>query len=198
LRSQHGGLYSRGMKIYTKTGDRGDTGLFGGARVSKASQRVSAYGDVDELNSVLGVVVAHSTVEASRVELRQIQSDLFVLGAELAKNPDKQVDLGMALIAEADVVRLEQQIDVLDQSLAPLKTFILPGGSVPAAFLHVARTTCRRAERAVVELAKTEPVREELVRYLNRLSDLLFTLARASNAHTGVPDVPWVGRQGKT
>ena len=186
------------MKIYTKTGDRGDTALFGGARVSKASQRVAAYGDVDELNSVLGVVVAHTTDEPSRAELRQIQSDLFVLGAELAKNPDKQVDLGMALIAEADVVRLEHQIDVLDQSLAPLKTFILPGGSVPAAFLHTARTTCRRAERAVVELAKTEPVREELIRYLNRLSDLLFTLARASNAHTGVPDVPWVGRQGKT
>jgi cob(I)alamin adenosyltransferase len=186
------------MKIYTKTGDRGDTALFGGARVSKASQRVAAYGDVDELNSVLGVVVAHSADDAMRADLRQIQSDLFVLGAELAKNPDKQVDLGMPLIAEADVIRLEGQIDVQDPILAPLKTFILPGGSVPAAFLHVARTTCRRAERAVVELAKTEPVREELIRYLNRLSDLLFTLARASNARAGVPDVPWVGRRSAT
>lgn len=186
------------MKIYTKTGDRGDTALFGGARVSKASQRVAAYGDVDELNSVLGVVTAHTTEDASRAELRHIQSDLFVLGAELAKNPDKQVDLGMPLIAEPDVVRLEQLIDALDQTLAPLKTFILPGGSIPAAFLHVARTTCRRAERAVVELARTEPVREELIRYLNRLSDLLFTMARAQNAHAGIPDVPWVGRQSKT
>ena len=186
------------MKIYTKTGDRGDTALFGGARVSKASQRVAAYGDVDELNSVLGVIVAHSQEDSARSDLQQIQGDLFVLGAELAKNPDKQVDLGMALIAEGDVARLERQIDALDLTLAPLKTFILPGGSVPAAFLHVARTTCRRAERAVVELAKTEPVREELIRYLNRLSDLLFTLARSSNARAGVPDVPWVGRQSKT
>lgn len=184
------------MKIYTKTGDRGETGLFGGARVSKASARVSAYGDVDELNSVLGVVVAQTADEAARAELRQIQGELFVLGAELAKNPDKQVDLGMPLLSEADVQRLERQIDALDQSLAPLKTFILPGGSVPAAFLHVARTTCRRAERAVVDLARAEPVREELIRYLNRLSDLLFTMARASNARAGEPDVPWVGRQG--
>ena len=185
------------MKIYTKTGDRGETGLFGGARVSKASLRVSAYGDVDELSSVLGIVVAHSADEQGRADLRQIQSELFVLGAELAKNPDKQVDLGMTLLAEADVVRLEHLIDALDQSLPPLKTFILPGGSVPAAFLHLARTTCRRAERAVVDLARAEPVREELIRYLNRLSDLLFTMARASNAVAGEPDVPWVGRQGK-
>jgi len=197
LRSAERRLYSGSMKIYTKTGDRGDTGLFGGARVSKASPRVSAYGDVDELNSVLGVVAAHLSDESSRAELRQIQSELFVLGAELAKNPDKQVDLGMALLAEADVQRLEGLIDVLDQSLPPLKTFILPGGSVPASFLHVARTTCRRAERAVVELARAEPVREELIRYLNRLSDLLFTMARSANARAGAQDVPWVGRQGK-
>lgn len=183
------------MKIYTKTGDRGDTGLFGGARVSKASLRVSAYGDVDELNSVLGVVVAHTSDAERSARLKQIQSDLFVLGAELAKNPDKQVDLGMALLAEEDVQRLEQHIDELDQELAPLKTFILPGGSTAAAFLHVGRTTCRRAERAVVLLAQSEAVREELVRYLNRLSDLLFTLARAENARAGVADVPWVGRE---
>lgn len=183
------------MKIYTKTGDRGETGLFGGARVSKASLRVSAYGDVDELNSVLGVVIAH-TSDAERSErLRQIQSDLFVLGAELAKNPDKQVDLGLPLLTEADVQRLEQHIDELDAQLSPLKTFILPGGSIAAAFLHVARTTCRRAERAVVLLARSETVRDELVRYLNRLSDLLFTLARAANANAGVTDVPWLGRR---
>lgn len=186
------------MKIYTKTGDRGETGLFGGARVSKASVRVNAYGDVDELNSVLGVVVAHvDDIQRSEL-LRQIQSELFVLGAELAKNPDKDVDLGMPLLAEADVERLERSIDELDQALAPLKTFILPGGSFAAAFLHMARTTCRRAERALVELAQGESVREELVRYLNRLSDLLFTLARAENARAGVSDVPWVKRQPKS
>jgi cob(I)alamin adenosyltransferase len=185
------------MKIYTKTGDKGDTGLFGGARVSKSSQRVSAYGDVDELNSVLGVVTAHTSDAEAIERMRQIQSDLFVLGAELAKNPDKQVDLGMPLLADNDIERLERLIDTLDEALPALKTFILPGGTQSAAFLHLARTTCRRAERSVVHLAKSEPVRAELVRYLNRLSDLLFTMARADNARAGTPDVPWVGRSGK-
>lgn len=186
------------MKIYTKTGDRGETGLFGGARVSKASARVSAYGDVDELNSVLGVVCAQLGDDLETCEnLRQIQGDLFVLGAELAKNPDKPLQLGISLLAEQDVERLEHYIDELDRGLAPLKTFILPGGSAAASFLHLARTTCRRAERAVVALAQTESVREELVRYLNRLSDLLFTLARGQNARRGVQDIPWLGRQPK-
>jgi cob(I)alamin adenosyltransferase len=182
------------MKIYTKTGDRGDTGLFGGARVSKASVRVNAYGDVDELNSVLGVVCTHTHMLARLELLHQIQSDLFTVGAELAKNPDKDVDLGMTLVAESDIARLEHAIDELDGALHPLKTFILPGGTPAAAFLHVARTTCRRAERAVVLLAQTDAVRGEVVRYLNRLSDLLFTMARAENASDGTPDVPWVGR----
>jgi cob(I)alamin adenosyltransferase len=183
------------MKIYTKTGDRGDTGLFGGARVSKASARVAAYGDVDELNSILGVVCAHTT-DAARVDrIRRVQSELFALGAELAKNPDKDVDLGVPLIDERDILTLEQWIDELDRDLPALKTFILPGGSAAAAFLHVARTTCRRAERAVVALAQTEAVRGELIRYLNRLSDLLFTLARAANHGAGIADVPWLGRE---
>jgi cob(I)alamin adenosyltransferase len=199
---QHGqaggqSCYDGAMKIYTKTGDKGDTGLFGGARVSKSSQRVVAYGDVDELNSVLGVVTAHTADTSGVQQLRQIQSDLFVLGAELAKNPDKQVDLGMPLLADNDIERLERLIDQLDDGLPALKTFILPGGTPSAAFLHLARTTCRRAERSVVHLAQTEPVRAELVRYLNRLSDLLFTMARADNARAGTPDVPWVGRSGK-
>jgi cob(I)alamin adenosyltransferase len=184
------------MKIYTKTGDRGDTGLFGGARVSKASLRVAAYGDVDELNSVLGVVRAHVQDAERLSQLQRIQSTLFVVGAELAKNPDKQIDLGMALVSEADIELLERGIDALDGELAPLKTFILPGGSMAASFLHVARTVCRRAERAVVLLAQSEPVRGELVRYLNRLSDLLFTLARGENQGSGVADVPWMGREG--
>jgi cob(I)alamin adenosyltransferase len=184
------------MKIYTKTGDRGDTGLFGGARVSKASLRVNAYGDVDELNSVLGLVRAHTRDPQRLSQLQGIQSDLFTVGAELAKNPDKQVDLGMALVSEADIERLERGIDALDAVLSPLKTFILPGGSMAASFLHVARTVCRRAERVVVQLAQSEPVRAELIRYLNRLSDLLFTLARAENHESGVADVPWMGREG--
>jgi len=183
------------MKIYTKTGDRGETALFGGARVSKASARVSAYGDVDELNSVLGVVCAFTSDETQLASLRRIQEVLFILGAELAKNPEKQVDLGVALLDEADIEGLELDIDAWDSALVPLKTFILPGGSPAASFFHLARTTCRRAERSVVALAQIEAVRPELVRYLNRLSDWLFTAARAENARAGVADVPWVGRK---
>ncbi|HKU42080.1 MAG TPA: cob(I)yrinic acid a,c-diamide adenosyltransferase [Polyangiales bacterium] len=182
------------MKIYTKTGDGGQTALFGGARVSKASLRVSAYGDVDELNSQLGVVCAHTSDAALATRLRAIQAELFSLGAELAKNPAKDVDLGVPGLADADIARLEHDIDLFETELAPLKTFILPGGSQAAAFLHVARTACRRAERAVVTLLDAEPVRPELLRYLNRLSDLLFVMARVANSRAGVADVPWLGR----
>ncbi len=182
------------MKIYTKTGDKGETGLFGGARVSKASERVSAYGDIDELNSVLGVVRAHDGDPWLDARLGEIQHDLFAVGAELAKNPDKDVELGIPVVADADVKRLEDAIDTLDRDLAPLKMFVLPGGTKAASFLHVARTTCRRAERALVTLAAHEPVRGELVRYVNRLSDLLFIMARHSNHRANLPDVPWEGR----
>jgi cob(I)alamin adenosyltransferase len=185
------------MKIYTKTGDRGQTALFGGARVSKASLRVSAYGDVDELNSQLGVVCASDADLELKTRLREIQEELFSLGAELAKNPDKDVDLGVPGIADPEIERLEHDIDRFETELEPLKTFILPGGAPSAAFLHVARTACRRAERAVVLLAESEPVRPELVRYLNRLSDLLFVLARVANHRAGVVDVPWLGRDAR-
>ncbi len=182
------------MKIYTKTGDQGDTGLFGGARASKASERVTAYGDVDELNSTLGVVRAHAAPAALDALLHAIQIDLFNVGAELATNPDKKdLDIGVPLVSDADVERLEDAIDLLERDLAPLKTFILPGGSPVAAFLHVSRTTCRRAERAVVRLGGQETLRMELVRYLNRLSDLLFVMARHANHTLGVADVPWQG-----
>jgi cob(I)alamin adenosyltransferase len=182
------------MRIYTKTGDKGDTGLFGGARTSKASERVTAYGDVDELNATLGVVRAHSQDPELAARLHAIQCELFNVGAELAKNPAKDVDVGVPLIAEADVNRLEGIIDTLERELPPLKTFVLPGGGPSAAFLHVSRTTCRRAERAVVRLSAQEPVRMELVRYLNRLSDLLFVMARHANHRAGIADLPWQGR----
>jgi len=182
------------MKIYTKTGDQGDTGLFGGARASKASERVTAYGEVDELNSFLGVVRAHAQDSALAQRLHAIQSELFCVGAELARNPVKEVDLGVTLIAEHDVKRLEDLIDTLERDLPPLKTFILPGGSPCASFLHVARTVCRRAERGVVRLSALQPVRMELVRYLNRLSDLLFVMARHENWRAKIDDVPWQGR----
>jgi cob(I)alamin adenosyltransferase len=194
------------MKIYTKTGDRGQTALFGGARVSKASLRVCAYGEVDELNSQLGVVGAQLIVAAPASDpdgtlaarLREIQSELFALGAELAKNPEKDVDVGVPGVSDLDIERLERDIDAHELELTPLQTFILPGGTKAAAFLHVARTSCRRAERAVISLQEheTTPLRPELVRYLNRLSDLLFVLARVANRRAGVEDVPWLGREG--
>lgn len=183
------------MKIYTKTGDDGQTGLFGGARVSKASLRVETYGDVDELNSVLGAVRAQAPDAVLDALLLAIQGELFVVGAELARNPDKEVDVGVALLTEADVNRLERAIDQLESDLPQLRTFILPGGSIPAAFLHMARSACRRAERHLVALSASSEVRPELLRYLNRLSDLLFVAARYANFRANVTDIPWLGRR---
>jgi cob(I)alamin adenosyltransferase len=185
------------MKIYTRTGDGGDTGLFGGDRVSKASAQVEAYGEVDELNSVLGVVrlTRLGGTEADDFDdlLASIQSRLFDLGAELA-NGKKSKDLGIPLVDDGDIVAMERAIDRAEEEVTPLKVFILPGGSPMSAQLHVARCVCRRAERRVVLLRETMEVRGEVVRYLNRLSDLLFTLARLANHRAGITDVPWAGR----
>lgn len=176
------------MKIYTKTGDAGETGLFGGGRVPKDDPRVQAYGEVDELNAWIGFVIAiHLPAFESNV-LEAIQRDLFTIGAELATpNPDK---LRVSLDA-GTVSALEGVIDSYDPKLKPLKNFILPGGSPKGAALHVARTVCRRAERAVVALARAQPVNPLIIHYLNRLSDLLFVLARAVNMQTGHHDITW-------
>jgi cob(I)alamin adenosyltransferase len=183
------------MKIYTKTGDDGTTGLFGGARVKKASARVDAYGTLDELNAVIGVARATGLEGQTEETLAHVQVDLFTLGAELACAPGKEAKLGMRLLGGPDVERLEQSIDRAESELAPLKTFILPAGCPQAAALHHARTVCRRAERAVLSLDDA-PARPILVVYLNRLSDLLFVLARRANAHADSPDVPWEPRKG--
>lgn len=183
------------MKIYTKTGDDGTTGLFGGARVKKNSDSVEAYGTVDELNAVLGVARATKLDPFSEGILAHVQVDLFTLGAELACVPGKEDKLGMALLEMADAERLERAIDDAEKELAPLKTFVLPGGSPQAAALHLARTVCRRAERRVLSI--DEGARSEVVIYLNRLSDLLFTLARLANVKAGVEDVPWAPRAQK-
>jgi cob(I)alamin adenosyltransferase len=180
------------VKIYTKTGDEGETGLFGGTRISKASERVASYGDVDELNSLLGVARLHPIDEEWDGLLATVQCELFNLGAELGARPGK--DVGVPAIGDAQVEALERAIDRAEEELAPLETFVLPGGSPGAAHLHHARTVCRRAERGVVALARRDEVRPELIRYLNRLSDLLFVLARLANHRAGVDDVPWVGR----
>jgi cob(I)alamin adenosyltransferase len=181
------------MKLYTKTGDDGTTGLFGGARIAKASRRVDAYGTVDETNAALGVARATQLDAAVDRVVAQLQEDLFSLGAELACAPGRENKLTTSLLGKSDVDRLERAIDAADGASPPLKNFVLPGGSPQAAALHVARTVCRRAERAVLALDDA-PVRREVVVYLNRLSDLLFALARQANALSGVSDVPWKPR----
>lgn len=176
------------MKIYTKTGDAGETGLFGGGRVPKDDPRVRAYGDVDELNAWIGFVIAiHLPTFESNV-LETIQRDLFTIGADLA-TPDAAKR--RAALDAATVGALEHVIDSYDPKLKPLKNFILPGGSPKGAALHVARTVCRRAERSVVSLARSQQVNPLIIQYLNRLSDLLFVLARAVNMQTGHDDVAW-------
>jgi len=182
------------VKIYTKTGDDGTTGLFGGARVKKASLRVETYGTLDEANAALGKVrwaLANSPAAAIDEVLAPIQSELFTLGSELACAPGKEASLKLTLIDQAAAERLERAIDAAEEGLAPLTNFVLPGGSAAAAELHVARCVVRRAERLLVALAEHEPVRSETIVYLNRLSDLLFTLARRANHLCGVADVPW-------
>ncbi len=181
------------MRLYTKTGDDGTTGLFGGARVRKASTRVSAYGTVDELNATLGVARATGLAPPTDALLATVQSDLFVLGAELACLPGKEDKLKMRLLDDADGARLEQAIDASEGPLPALRSFVLPGGSPQAAALHLARTVCRRAEREVLGVDAGD-VRGTLVVYLNRLSDLLFSLARGENLRAGVDDVPWTPR----
>jgi cob(I)alamin adenosyltransferase len=177
------------MKIYTKTGDLGQTGLYGGGRVAKDDQRIEAYGTVDELNAVLGMVRASAPAPEVDALLARVQNELFDLGAELA-TPDAD-KIKAVTIDEAAITRLEAAIDQFEGLLAPLRTFILPGGSVAAAQLHLARTVCRRAERRLVTLSHQEPISPHLVVYLNRLSDLLFVLARFANLAVGVGDVPW-------
>ena len=179
------------MKLYTKTGDDGTTGLFGGGRVPKASARVNAYGTVDELNATIGLARAAGVAPALEVLLAEIQADLFVLGAELACVPGKEANMKMRLLDDADAARLEVAIDTSESALPPLTSFVLPGGAPTAAALHLARTVCRRAER---EVLASGDVRGELVVYLNRLSDLLFSLARGENARAKVADIPWAPR----
>jgi len=186
------------MKIYTRGGDAGETSLFGGERVRKSAPRVSAYGEVDELNSVLGVARAELSHEDLRAKLETIQSSLFDLGGELATPNaparDARGKVGPR-VADADVTELERWIDQLESELEPLRNFILPGGARGAALLHLGRTVCRRAERAVIGLAEQEAVAAVLIRYLNRLSDLLFVMARAVNRRAGVGEPQWVGRE---
>ena len=181
------------MKIYTKTGDTGETGLFGGGRVPKDHPRVAAYGDVDELNSMLGVVRATEPTALFDPLLESIQRDLFSIGGHLATPDPERVRkaLEKATLSSQRVSDFEQAIDEAERELSPLKAFVLPAGSPKASTLHLARTVCRRAERSVVHLAQSNEVPALFLIYLNRLSDLLFTLARLANHRAGVKDVTW-------
>ena len=180
-------------KIYTRTGDQGDTGLFGGGRVSKDHPRVSAYGDVDELNSAIGVARATTPVTFHDDLLQSIQKDLFAIGGHLATPDPEKVKkaLAKAELSEDRITLFEKAIDAAEHELPPLTAFVLPAGSPKAAALHLARTICRRAERSVVHLSHAAPVPDLFVIYLNRLSDLLFTLARLANHREGGGEVTW-------
>ena len=181
------------MKIYTRTGDAGDTALFGGGRVPKDDPRVDAYGCVDELNSVLGWAIGQVADDTTRDRLSALQHDLFALGSSLATPPAREGRRrpGTPPLPLARVEAMEAWMDEADAELPALRAFVLPGGAPGAAALHVARTVCRRAERAVAGLAAAEPVEDGVLRYLNRLSDLLFVLARLENHRAGRPDVAW-------
>jgi cob(I)alamin adenosyltransferase len=181
------------MAIYTRTGDTGDTGLFGGGRVAKDHPRVVAYGDVDELNSAIGVARSTQPVDFFNDLLESVQRDLFAIGGQLASpNPEKVAKaLEKAGLSEERVQHFEHVIDEADTELIPLRAFVVPGGTPKAAQLHLARTVCRRAERSVVRLARESKVPSLFLVYLNRLSDLLFTLARLANQRHGTGDVTW-------
>jgi cob(I)alamin adenosyltransferase len=183
------------QRIYTRTGDSGDTGLFGGGRVGKHHPRVEAYGAVDELNAVIGAALVHVTEADIAARLRLVQPDLFTLGAHLATaaSAGRRAPALPALPAlpEARIGEMEQWIDDAEAKLPPLRAFIMPGGSAGGAALHVARTVCRRAERRVVELQQHDDVAAAIVIYLNRLSDLLFTWARLENGSTGADEQQW-------
>ena len=183
------------MKIYTRTGDAGSTGLFGGPRVSKDDTRIEAYGTVDELNAALGCVrsagAAGGIDQSIDQQIEQIQRELFSIGAELAApNPDEH---GLRLIGTLHVARIEEWIDQHEGALKPLKQFILPGGTHSASIIHLARAICRRAERRVVTLGDLPGIQisDAVIVYLNRLSDYLFVLSRAVNSQAGIEDVPW-------
>lgn len=181
-------------RIYTRTGDKGETGLVGGARVSKDALRVEAYGNVDELNSVLGIIRAFLNDRELNNLLAELQSDLFVVGADLASTPEAQ-QRNIPRISKEKIVAMEKTIDRLEAELSPLKVFILPGGGAAGSLLHNARTVARRAERRIVTLSKTERINDQLVPYMNRLSDLLFVMARVANRRENKVETEWHSNQ---
>jgi cob(I)alamin adenosyltransferase len=184
------------QKIYTKTGDRGKTSLIGGTKVPKSHIRINAYGTVDELNAYVGLLRDLLTDEHSRELLREIQDRLFTIGSALACDPQKETLMKIPDLNESDILLLEDEIDAMNSKLPEMKFFILPGGHVTASTAHICRTVCRRAERLVVELDAQEPLGQPLIiKYLNRLSDYLFVLARWIGQLLGAEEIPWKARK---
>jgi len=181
------------MKIYTKTGDKGKTSLFGGSKVSKAHLRIESYGTIDELNSYVGLVRDQKVNTKRKEELVEIQDRLFTIGSILATEPGN-TKVKVPSLSAADVGFLESKIDEMEEALPPMKSFILPGGHRSVSFCHVARCVCRRAERLVIELNETEPVEATVYQYLNRLSDYLFVLSRKMSTELQADEVPWKPR----
>lgn len=182
------------LRIYTKTGDKGETSLIGGTRLPKHHIRIEAYGNVDELNSWVGLLRDQRIEEARVKTLLEIQDRLFTIGSQLASDPGKTSKMKLPDVKEADIVLLEKEIDAMEEKLPPMKSFVLPGGHPVVSYCHVARCVCRRAERSVLRLAENEHVDELIYKYLNRLSDYLFVLSRKLAQDLGAPETPWVPR----
>ncbi len=184
------------LKIYTKTGDKGHTGLIGGSRVSKNNIRINAYGTTDELNSFIGLLGDLLSDEHSREILREIQDRLFTIGSSLACDPKKETAMKIPDLKEADILLLEDEIDEMNKKLPEMKSFILPGGNMAVSTAHICRTVCRRAERIIVELDEQEKLAQPLIiKYMNRLSDYFFVLARYTGLLTGAEEVKWKPRK---
>lgn len=181
------------MKIYTKTGDKGQTGLFGGERVPKFSQRLQAYGTIDELNSFIGYAITDVSSEEVKTVLKDLQSKLFIVGSDLATpETEKNKKLKITRTPESFTTETEKLIDKFESQLEVLKKFILPGGSKGAALLHICRTIARRAEREIVELNNSEEIGSNIIIFMNRLSDLFFVLSRFENKYSNIPDIKWI------
>ena len=180
------------FRIYTKTGDKGSTSLIGGTKVPKSHIRIESYGTIDELNSYIGLIIANVQDVKSLDTLKEIQDRLFTIGSKLATDPGKETKMVLPELRDADVEKLENEIDRMDDQLPEMKSFILPGGSTPVAFIHIARCICRRAERICVHMQQDGMhVEDRVLQYLNRLSDYLFILARYISQVSGIADIPW-------
>jgi cob(I)alamin adenosyltransferase len=178
-------------KIYTKTGDKGETSLIGGTRVPKYHDRIEAYGTLDELNSFIGYLRDQQTNEQLRTVLLRIQENLFTAESLLATDPEKEINRTLPQLSESDVLELEKEIDAMNLHLPALSSFVLPGGHPMVSLCHICRTVCRRGERIIIKLAAETPVNEILIKYINRLSDYLFVLARELAFTNNIPDLPW-------